>query len=304
MKAMIRKTTFILSSTCAIGILGLCVFNSFNVNSNKFMNSKTIALSKRLDEMNGEVKFGRQAASSAGWESLANAPKVVAKKVEKRIIKKKVQKQQQREVKVVKNLNKASIQESLQLEVAQVFNAKLFKNALSAKDGKISGSLSANNGVIESINISLPNGQAIEINTYDEMEGNVFQYESLDGGEKLSGMFYKIKEGSYMVTLTNDKNFAGTRIQFDAPADTNYGNSYDYEKEHSYSSFDNIAENNKDENDDDYYQDDYYQDDYAQNEEAQIDDIQYQEEGLENSENEEDAQNNEEQQSYGFNFNA
>ena len=46
--------------------------------------------------------------------------------------------------------------------------------------------------------------------------GNVFKYEDSETREMKSGMFYEVKKGTYMVTLTNDSQFPGTRLEFKA----------------------------------------------------------------------------------------
>jgi hypothetical protein len=208
MKVLNFKNATILGSAF-LAILGC--FNTFQMNSNQFMNSNEIKFAKRLDEMNGDVKVGRLAASAINWETLKqNKNEIVAMKAPTRVIAKpSINEEAPLEV------STASIKEDLTLNVTQVFNSK-DKN-FNANKGEASGSITTKDGVIESINVTLPSGQAIEISTNSEMEGNVFQYEDNDTKEIYSGMFYKISETSYMVTLTNDKKLGGTRIQFDAP---------------------------------------------------------------------------------------
>src|SRR5690606_9033321 len=71
-------------------------------------------------------------------------------------------------------------------------------------------SLNANDGVIESLNVLLPEGQEMYV-SFAELNGNVFQYDF--AGEIYSGMRYQVDQNSYMVTLTNGP-LEGTRLRF------------------------------------------------------------------------------------------
>ncbi len=46
------------------------------------------------------------------------------------------------------------------------------------------------------------------------MAGNVFTYEDAETRERKSGIFYEVKEGTYMINLTNDSKYAGVRMEF------------------------------------------------------------------------------------------
>lgn len=199
------------------GVLGTVVLGSYNsiiVNNDAFMNkSAGIKFTKRLDEINGKIVIGRMAASSIPWTGLKKSEK--KEEVKKKALIKKV-------VKVEKKLeNKAeevmsnpipapAINADLELSLSNVFHKKPLAK------GSFSGSAKTVDGVIEEIYVNLPGGKRIEINTRERMMGNVFQYEDTETREMKSAMFYEVKRGTYMITLTNDSQFAGTRLEFKA----------------------------------------------------------------------------------------
>ena len=79
-----------------------------------------------------------------------------------------------------------------------------------APTGQFTGSLSTNNGVIESLSVSLPNSENVSV-SFSELTGNVFEYDF--NGEIYSGMMYQVDQHAYMVTLTNGP-LEGTRLRF------------------------------------------------------------------------------------------
>jgi hypothetical protein len=89
---------------------------------------------------------------------------------------------------------------------------------------KFSGSLQTNNGVIESLSVSLPNGEGVSV-SFSEMSGNVFEYDF--GGDLYSGMMYQVDQNSYMVTLTNGP-LEGTRLRFNATQEENMQETRDF----------------------------------------------------------------------------
>ena len=297
MNTSVKKSikTFAMLGCCAVVISG--IYNSLHT-SDDFMSDPEVRLVKRLDELKGKVKVGRMAASTIGWSKLTanKVSKPAAPKLKR--VKKIAKKADQAKS---KRIIRASIQEDLQLDAVQVFNAKLFKKPLDMKNNDFSGSLTAKGGVLESVQINLPTGENIEISSYDEMNGNVFQYEDSETREVYSGMFYKIKEGSYMVTLTNDQRFAGTRIQFEAPKEAGY----EAPNENEYASWahDDGHSQKSQENNNVAEQLNHAQDEYYDNENANNYDEYAQEQGLENNQaNSEDE--SDEQVNYGFNFNS
>jgi len=182
------------------------------------MDSQNVRFVKRLDEINGVTTSGRQLAHAGEWVKL-RSPHV------KKLAKSELRRD---EVTLIESgsakedvpLVHAAIKEELNLELTEVFNAK--KYAQNPKAGEFSGSLNANNGIIESISVNLPNNESVSV-TFTEMIGNVFEYE-IDG-QILSGMMYQMDKTSYMVTLTNGP-FEGTRLKFASPAiaEESFGN--------------------------------------------------------------------------------
>jgi len=198
------------------GVLGTVVLGSYNsiiVNNDAFMNkSAGIKFTKRLDEINGKIVIGRMAASSIPWTGLKKQEKkkevVTAKK--KFFAKKVVQVEKKAEEVMNNPVPAPAINADLELSLSNVFH----KKPLAA--GSFSGSAKTVDGVIEEIYVNLPGGKRIEINTRERMMGNVFQYEDTETRELKSAMFYEVKRGTYMITLTNDSKFAGTRLEFKA----------------------------------------------------------------------------------------
>jgi len=182
-------------------VMGFAILGAYNtavVNDDPFVASKEFKFVKRLDEINGKVIVGRMAASAASWVNLETKEEV-----------KKVQ-----EVKVAKtetsetSVPAPAIKDDLNLKLNKAF----FKEPL--KEGTFAGNARTVDGVIQEVSVTLPTGQVININTRDKMVGNVFTYEDSYTREPRSGMFYEVKKGTYMITLTNDSQFAGTRLEF------------------------------------------------------------------------------------------
>jgi len=114
-----------------------------------------------------------------------------------------------------------AIKADLDLNLNNVF----FKKPL--KQGSFAGSAKAVDGIIEEIYVTMPDGRSIEINTQERMTGNVFSYEDTETREMKSGMFYEVKKGTYMITLTNDSQFPGARLEFKANnAEVAYNNDH------------------------------------------------------------------------------
>lgn len=200
-------------------------YNAVVINSESHISGSEVKFVKRLDELYGVTVPGREVAASVTWTKLKPA-EVIAHK-------------QQQEV--IQNISMASaapvsapvpensgpesaaVQEELSLHLVEVINPNKWKNGVPA--GQFSGSLSTNQGVIESLSVSLPDGEGVSV-SFSEMNGNVFEYD-IDG-ELYSGMMYQVDQHSYMVTLTNGP-LEGTRLRFSTvEANTQYEQSQQY----------------------------------------------------------------------------
>lgn len=213
------KTTNLKRTTMAVmafAFVAIGTYNSAVVNSDEFMDSQNVRFVKRLDEINGITTSGRKLANSGEWIKLRSPIKSSLKNDSVKVTEAAATTENNIEEMAVN----AAIKEELSLELKEVFNAK--KYAQSPKAGEFSGSLSANNGVIESLTVSLPNNESVSV-VFSEMTGNVFEYEI--EGQVLSGMMYQMDKANYMVTLTNGP-FEGTRLKFSAgeSGEENIGN--------------------------------------------------------------------------------
>ncbi len=214
-------------SKITLGLTAMALFtsgtyNTFVLNSKSFMKSREVKFVKRLDEIQGEVKVAQN-----NWNDLAS-PKIkqevrreiiAVKKinennpsVQKRKIQKKDLASAERKIQnpITQENVKADpiIKQRLDLKLASFFNTRLYKAPL--KGEQFEGSLYTNDGMIESLEVSLPEGKSINI-AYSEMQGNIFTYEL--NGELYSGMIYEAGKGNYMVNLTNGP-YADTRMKF------------------------------------------------------------------------------------------
>ncbi len=200
------------SALLGVSFVVLGAYNSVMVNSDAFMDSDGLPFIKRLDEINGEVRVGRQMANAAPggrWINLASAP----------------QKEEAAPVVVsaapvavseAVSENPAAIVAELNLELTEVFNAKKYPQGTK----EFAGNLAARDGVLEAISVELPQGESFTVSSA-QLTGNVFTYD-IDG-EDFSGMMYQMDEHSYMVTLTNGP-LEGTRLKFTAAKEEDYGN--------------------------------------------------------------------------------
>ena len=178
------------------------LYNAVVINSESHLaDAKFI---KRLDEFHGVTISGRELAGAPSWQKLAplkmgpkKALPVVAAKVETK------------SSDVAPAFEpEAAVKESLSLNLVEVINPKKYANGVPA--GQFNGSLATNNGVIESLNVTLPGSENVSV-AFSEMTGNVFEYDF--NGEIYSGMMYQVDQGAYMVTLTNGP-LEGTRLRF------------------------------------------------------------------------------------------
>jgi hypothetical protein len=192
---------------CFLVITG--TYNAIVINEDSTISSGNIAFVKRLDEIYGVVTPGRMVAASTTWKKLNPAEikadpiiQTVSRLSAAPVISESKSEDQ------TSGSPEAAVREELNLTMSEVTNPKKWPNGLVNSD--YSGNLVTNNGVIESLSVSLPNSEGISV-SFSEMAGNVFEYE-LDG-EILSGMMYQVDQNSYMITLSNGP-LEGTRMRF------------------------------------------------------------------------------------------
>lgn len=205
MKALKRMTLTSLG-VATVALMASGAYNSMLMGDNSFMTEVSeIKFAKRLDEINGKVVVGRMAASTT-WHQM-QAPKKV-EEIKETIASQKQESKE--EVVQVAEIPEPAITDDLELSLSNVFHKKPLEK------GAFSGSARTVDGVVEEINVNLPDGNVININTRDRMAGNVFTYEDAETRERKSGIFYEVKEGTYMINLTNDSKYAGVRMEFSA----------------------------------------------------------------------------------------
>jgi hypothetical protein len=147
------------------------------------------------------------------------------KSIKKVIVKKIVPKKETNTKRVVETSPveaPAYIQEDISLELIEYYNPNKFSSILKIGEGDnpVTGVLEAANGVVEKIDVTLPDGESLFVE-YGEMKENKFTYTV--NGEKLRGIIYKIDAQSYMVSLDEGPH-KGTRMKFKSPEqfDTTY----------------------------------------------------------------------------------
>jgi hypothetical protein len=198
------------SALMGFGFVVLGAYNSVMVNSDAFMSHEGLPFVKRLDEIHGDVRVGRQMANAVPggrWINLASAPTANGAVQAEEVVTVAVD---------APSENPAAITTELSLELTEVFNAKKYPQGTK----EFAGSLAARDGVLESISVELPQGEAFTVSSA-QLTGNVFTYD-IDG-EDFSGMMYQMDEQSYMVTLTNGP-LEGTRLKFTAAKEEEIGN--------------------------------------------------------------------------------
>ena len=200
------------SSRNTWSFIGICFFlmvgtyNAVVINSESSISGADMRFVKRLDEIYGNIDYNRNAASTTQWQKLGDAPVTQVVKTA-RSAPAQVTRRSAEGAGAVE-ITSAAVQENLQLNLVEVMNPKKYKDNLSPD--KFTGSLETNNGVIESLSVSLPNGEGLSV-SFSEMSGNVFEYDM--NGELYSAMMYQVDTTSYMVTLTNGP-MEGTRLKF------------------------------------------------------------------------------------------
>ena len=199
-----------LSFLAMIFFVATGTYNAIVINSVSHLNVADMRFVKRLDELNGVVEPGRLVATGIQWQKLQPVQTVSSNALRAPIV---------QEVSTVASSSAASsapvqeapgaaVTEELNLNLVEVINPKKWQNGLPGD--QYSGSLSTSNGSIDSLNVSLPNGEGVTV-SFSEMNGNVFEYD-IDG-EVYSGMLYQVDQTAYMVTLTNGP-LEGTRLRF------------------------------------------------------------------------------------------
>lgn len=203
--------------TFAFVLAGLFVltgtYNAVVINSDSHISSADFKFVKRLDEVYGVTVAGREVAASVQWQKLAPS-QIITKTAPIVQSVSRVDASSVTET-AVESIPAAAVQEELTLSLVEVINPKKWQNGLPA--AQFNGSLSTNNGVIENLDVALPNGEGVSV-SFSEMTGNVFEYDL--NGELFSGMMYQVDQHAYMVTLTNGP-LEGTRLRFSSqtPAD-------------------------------------------------------------------------------------
>lgn len=201
-----RNKFFAFTFTAFFVVTG--TYNAVVINSESHLTGSEVKFVKRLDEIYGVTVQGREVANSVSWQKLASAPKLALRK---EIIQTVSNKVAAPETSVPdESIPVAAVQEDLTLSLVEVINQKKWQNGL--PNTQFSGSLVANNGVIEELSVALPNGEGVSV-SFSEMTGNVFEYDL--NGELYSGMMYQVDQYAYMVTLTNGP-LEGTRLRFSA----------------------------------------------------------------------------------------
>lgn len=228
-----NKRTTLMMLAAAFVVIGS--YNSIVINTDEFMNHQEVRFVKRLDEVYGVVKTGRLMANQGKWTKIASrAP------IKEKIFISAVSVPKKEEIKETvaseEIESNAAIKEELSLELAEVFNAKKYPQP--PKASEFNGTLSARDGIIETISVALPRGESFSVN-FSEMTGNVFEYD-IDG-ETLSGMIYQMDKSSYMVTLTNGP-LEGTRLKFATIKEEDYGNNSAAVAENNYPSENDVIQ--------------------------------------------------------------
>lgn len=209
MKDRKSNSKFYTLSICLF-FVGIGLYNSVVINSKSEITDSEMKFVKRLDEVYGVTVPGRMVATASDWQKISSKPNVSVVKNEANVSA--PQKSISTEVSesASENPQDAAVLEELNLSLVEVINPKKWQNGLN--NSQFNGSLLTNNGVIEGLNVSLPNGEGLSV-SFSELTGNVFEYD-IDG-ELFSGMMYQVDQSAYMVTLTNGP-LEGTRLRFSA----------------------------------------------------------------------------------------
>lgn len=186
-------------------------YNAIVINSESLITGSDIRFAKRLDEVYGVVVSKREVATTMAWQKLSIKQASIYKE-QKNLTDKQLQEVGSSEANPAEVVAQAAVQDELNLSLTAVINPKKWAQGLN--NSQFNGSLSTNQGVIESLSVSLPKGEGISV-SFSEMTGNVFEYDY--EGELYSGMMYQENQNSYVVTLTNGP-LEGTRLTFTGEA--------------------------------------------------------------------------------------
>lgn len=191
--------------------MGIGTYNAVVINSESHIRGADFKFVKRMDSLYGTHHPARLVANSIKWQKLTPGPEVLAQTQIKPIV------QEIRNLQAAPQIAQdsvadaapvAAVQEELTLNLVEVVNPKKWQQGL--QTSQFSGTLSTSNGTIESLSVSLPNGEGVSI-SFSEMAGNVFEYDL--NGEIYAGMMYQVDQTAYMISLTNGP-LEGTRLKF------------------------------------------------------------------------------------------
>lgn len=187
-------------------------YNAVVINSDSIIDGSQVQFAKRIDELYGVVVSKREVAASLNWQKVSVKQAAVYRQFKNELASAQVSQASGDQADASQVVSEAAVQDSLNLNLTQVMNPKKWQQGL--KEDQFSGSLNTNNGVIESLSVSLPGGEGVSV-SFSEMTGNVFEYDL--GGELYSGMMYQESQNSYVITLTNGP-LEGTRLTFTGEA--------------------------------------------------------------------------------------
>lgn len=188
-------------------------YNAIVINSESQIVGTDIRFAKRLDEVYGALDSKREVAASIQWQKLTTKQAALHRAgLKQREVQQMQKVESSSDSQPAEVVAQAAVQEELNLNLTQVINPKKWQQGLN--NTQFNGSLSTNNGVIESLSVSLPNGEGLSV-SFSEMTGNVFEYDY--EGELYSGMMYQESQNAYVVTLTNGP-LEGTRLTFTSEA--------------------------------------------------------------------------------------
>jgi hypothetical protein len=202
-----------LLTTLAMGFFAMIgTYNAVVINSDSIIDGTQVQFAKRIDELYGVVVSKREVAASLNWQKVSVKQAAVYRQFKNEMASPQVSHASGDQSEAPQVVSEAAVQDSLNLNLTQVMNPKKWQQGL--KEDQFSGSLNTNNGVIESLSVSLPGGEGVSV-SFSEMTGNVFEYDL--GGELYSGMMYQESQNSYVITLTNGP-LEGTRLTFTGEA--------------------------------------------------------------------------------------
>lgn len=208
-----KKKAFTFVAAFLFTLVG--TYNAIVINSQSTISGNDIRFVKRLDEVYGVNKPARLVANTIKWEKISQSQveQIQQQMQQKQIVVQEVKETQASDISTEIAPAAAAVQEELSLNLVEVINPNKWKNGLTGDN--FTGTLNTNNGVIESLNVSLPNSEGLSV-SFSEMTGNVFEYDM--NGEIYSGMMFQVDQYSYMITLTNGP-LEGTRLRFNQIAE-------------------------------------------------------------------------------------